>query len=246
MRSKMQMKTSSPNKLRHNDANEYAKQLDTTLFVRSGRDLLPTEEIEIVAKNSRYLTSEQDKNKILQRYHAKDVVFLAIMSAIVLLTSAVMPLVIPLQSTVFGIAQLVTALQLSVFPAIAIFKVRKVGSLFFMSVFTGIIQLLMSPAMFFNNLVIGIVLECAVALLFRGYKSGKGIFFAVALYNPMSLPFQYFYNKIIGNTVMTAVAEQAPFLAVGMSAAVLAVSVVGTAIGMKIAKELAKAGVLKK
>lgn len=220
--------------------------LDSTLFERSGRHIEESDVVEVQHKNSRHLTAEQDKNKIIERYHIKDIVFLAIMSAIVLLTSAVMPLVIPLQSTVFGIAQLVTGLQLSVFPAIAIMKVRKVGCMFLMSIFTGIIQLLMSPAMFVNNIIIGIVLEILVVLIFKGYKSGKGIFFAVALYNPLSLPFNYVYNMIIGNEVMTAVADRAPFMAVGMSIAVLAVSIIGTLIGMRIAKELAKAGALKK
>ena len=167
------------------------------------------------------------KNKIFSRFQVKDIVFLAIMSAIVLVTSAVMPLVVPLQSTIFGIAQLVTGLQLSVFPAIALMKVRKTGSMFFISVFTGIIQLLMSPAMFVNNIVIGLILELAVIVIFRGYKKTASVFFAVALYNPLSLPFNYVYNLIIGNEV-------------------LAVSVIGTLIGIRISKELEKAGVFKK
>ncbi len=186
------------------------------------------------------------KNKIFSRFQVKDIVFLAIMSAIVLVTSAVMPLVVPLQSTIFGIAQLVTGLQLSVFPAIALMKVRKTGSMFFISVFTGIIQLLMSPAMFVNNIVIGLILELSVIVIFRGYKKTASIFFAVALYNPLSLPFNYVYNLIIGNEVMTAVADNAPWAAVGMSMAVLAVSVIGTLIGIRISKELEKAGVFKK
>lgn len=186
------------------------------------------------------------KNKIFSRFRVKDIVFLAIMSAIVLVTSAVMPLVVPLQSTIFGIAQLVTGLQLSVFPAIALMKVRKTGSMFFISVFTGIIQLLMSPAMFINNIVIGLILELAVIVIFRGYKKTASVFFVVALYNPLSLPFNYVYNLIIGNEIMTAVADNAPWAAVGMSIAVLAVSVIGTLIGIRVSKELEKAGVFKK
>lgn len=186
------------------------------------------------------------KRKIFSRFQVKDIVFLAITSAIVLVTSAVMPLVVPLQSTVFGIAQVVTGLQLSIFPAIALMKVRKVGSMFFISVFTGIIQLMMSPAMFVNNIVIGLILEALVILIFKGYEKDGAVFFAVALYNPLSLPFNYVYNSVIGNEIMTAVADNAPWAAVGMSAAVLAISVVGTLIGIRISKELKKAGVFKK
>ncbi len=188
----------------------------------------------------------EDEDKIFRKYKIKDVVFLAVMSAITLLTCSVMMLVVPLLTTVFGIAQLVTGLQLSVFPAIALSKVRKVGSMFLISLFTGVIQLFMSPAMFINNVVVGLLLEILVVLIFRGYKSDKAVFFAVALYNPLSLPFNYVYNKIINDVGMTAVAENAPWAAVGMAAAVCAVAVVGTLIGLKIAKELKKAGVLKK
>lgn len=189
---------------------------------------------------------EIDSKKIFEKYRIKDIVFLAVMAAITLLTSSVMMLVVPLLTTVFGIAQLVTGLQLSVFPAIAIAKVRKTGSMFLMAVFTGVIQLFMSPAMFINNIIVGLILEVLVILIFRGYKSDKAVFFAVALYNPLSLPFNYVYNKIINDAGMTAVAEKAPWSAVGMAVAVCAVAVIGTLIGLRIAKELKKAGVLKK
>lgn len=186
------------------------------------------------------------KRGIFEAYKIKDVVFLAVMSAITLLTCSVMMLVVPLLTTVFGIAQLVTGLQLAVFPAIAVAKVRKAGCMLLVALFTGVIQLFMSPAMFINNLIVGLLLEVLVLVIFRGYKSDKAVFFAVALYNPLSLPFNYVYNKIINDVGMTAVAENAPWAAVGMTAAVCAVAVVGTLVGLKIAKELKKAGVLKK
>ena len=69
----------------------------------------------------------------LQKLQIKDVVFLAIMSAVALATCAVMPLVISLQPLIFGISQLVTALQIGVFFAIGLYKVRKPGSLLIMA-----------------------------------------------------------------------------------------------------------------
>ena len=197
-------------------------------------------------KDNTMVNQQEKSNKIFEKFKVKDIVFLAIVSAIVLLTSAVMPLVIPLQATIFGIAQLVTALQLSILPAIGLMKVRKVGSMLFMAIFTGIVQLMMSPPMFVNNIVIGIVLEILAVAIFRGYKSNKSIIFVVALYNPLSLPVNYLYNMIIGEEVVTAVAKNAPWIAVVMSISVLLVSVIGTLIGVKIAKELTKAGVMKK
>lgn len=220
-----------------------------TVETQDFAETVPAEEKEesffVSGKNEKTADSEAD-GKIFQKYKIKDIVFLAVMAAITLLTSSVMMLVVPLLTTVFGIAQLVTGFQLAVFPAIALAKVRKVGAMFLTAVFTGVIQLFMSPAMFINNIVVGLILEVLVVIIFKGYRSDKAIFFAVALYNPLSLPFNYVYNKIINDVGMTAVAEKAPWMAVGMTVAVCAVAVIGTLIGLRIAKELKKAGVLKK
>lgn len=55
-----------------------------------------------------------DENKIFRKYKIKDIVFLAIMAACMLVTGAIMPLVgnIP----VFGIVQVCLGLQFSIFP----------------------------------------------------------------------------------------------------------------------------------
>lgn len=84
--------------------------------------------------------------RYLQKFQIKDVVFLAIMSAVALTTCAVMPLVISLQPLIFGISQLVTALQIGVFFAIGLYKVRKPGSLLIMALMMGLIQLMMVAA----------------------------------------------------------------------------------------------------
>lgn len=234
------------------EVNEYLSGTEITGNTNTGTEKLPKDKSVDGKKETETcdfvnaVKQEKAKEKIFCAFKIKDIVFLAVMSAITLLTCAVMPLVIPLQASVFGIAQLVTGFQLSLFPAIALMKVRKVGSMFIVSVFTGIVQLMMSPAMFVNNIVVGLVLELLVVLLFGGYKKDRAVFFAVALYNPLSLPFNYVYNKIIGNEIMTAVAEKAPWLAVAMAAAVCAVAAIGALVGIKIARELKKAGVIKK
>lgn len=189
--------------------------------------------------------AEGKKPKIFQQFKVKDIVFLAIISAITLVTCAVMPLVASLQTVVFGIAQVVTGLQISIFFSIGLMKVRKTGALFIMAMFTGIIQLLMAPPMFFSNLIIGVVLEFAVLLIFRGYKRDIAVFFAVLLYNPLSLPFNYLYNMAIGKEAVTAVVQNAPWAAAGMTVAVILISLIGTVVGIKIAKELKKSGALK-
>ena len=185
--------------------------------------------------------------RYLQKFQIKDVVFLAIMSAVALATCAVMPLVISLQPLIFGISQLVTALQIGVFFAIGLYKVRKPGSLLLMALMMGIIQL-MSPPMFLSSVLNGILIELIVLLLFRGYEKDAAVFVAAMLHTPLSLPFNYLYNRLIkgADSPLAAVADRAPLAAVGMTLAVVAVSALGALIGIKIARELKKSGVLKK
>lgn len=193
--------------------------------------------------------AELDKKKLkkhvyFEKYTIRDIVFLAIISAVTLVTSAVMPLVASVP--IFGISQLVTGLQMSIFPAIGLMKVRKPGAIFIMSIFIGLIQLAMAFPMFLSSIFNGILLEALVFIIFRGYKKDSAVFFAAALLNPLSLPFNYLYNLAIGNELVTAIADSAPFYAVGMTAAVLAVTIIGALVGIKITKELKKSGVLKK
>ena len=185
--------------------------------------------------------------KYLQKFQIKDVVFLAIMSAVALATCAVMPLVISLQPLIFGISQLVTALQIGVFFAIGLYKVRKPGSLLLMALLMGLIQLMMSPPMFLSSVLNGVLIELIVLLLFRGYEKDSAVFCAM-LHTPLSLPFNYLYNRLIkgADSPLAAVADRAPLAAMGMTLAVVAVSALGALIGIKIARELKKSGVLKK
>lgn len=186
------------------------------------------------------------KQKIFEPFKVKDIVFLAIISAVTLCTCAVMPLVASLQTVVFGIAQVVTGLQISIFFSIGLMKVRKTGSLFIMSLLTGLFQLLMAPPMFFSNIIIGLFLEIIVVLVFKGFKKDSAVFFAVLLYNPLSLPVNYLYNLLFGREAMAAVATKAPWITVCMSLAVIAISALGALIGIKISKELKKSGAMKK
>lgn len=181
-------------------------------------------------------------HRYLQKFQIKDVVFLAIMSAVALATCAVMPLVISLQPLIFGISQLVTALQ------IGLYKVRKPGSLLIMALMMGLIQLMMSLPMFLSSVLNGVLIELIVLLLFRGYEKDAAVFVAAMLHTPLSLPFNYLYNRLIkgADSPLAAVADRAPLAAVGMTLAVVAVSALGALIGIKIARELKKSGVLKK
>ena len=137
---------------------------------------------------------------------------------------------------------------IGVFFAIGLYKVRKPGSLLIMALMMGLIQLMMSPPMFLSSVLNGVLIELIVLLLFRGYEKDAAVFVAAMLHTPLSLPFNYLYNRLVKGTdsPLAAVADRAPLAAVGMTLAVVAVSALGALIGIKIARELKKSGVLKK
>ena len=206
---------------------------------------------EKISKNKeKTVKISEESYKIFQKFKIKDIVFLAIISCIMLLTGAFMPLVsnIPL----FGIIQICLGLQFSLFPAIGMMKVRKPGALLFMSFFSGIVLIFMNTIMFFCLLLCALIAEALTILIFRGYKSDWASFFAATLYLPLTLPFLYLWYKFFysftgeeGQAVSAFIGSDAG-TAIGMCFAVIALCAVGAFIGVIITRELKKAGVIKK
>ena len=183
--------------------------------------------------------------KTFQRLTVKNVVFLAILSAVATCTAAVMAVVS--QIHIFGLAQLVTALQFSLFPAVALMKVRKVGSILFFAVFTGIVEMFMAPVMFFSSLLTGLLLEVLTVLLFKGYQSDRAVFFAAWLFIPLTLPFNFlYYICFAGDLFQQFFGQGLQIAAVVCVLAAVAVSALGAFLGIRISRELKKAGVLKR
>ena len=138
---------------------------------------------------------EEDETKLFRKYKIKDIVFLAIMAACMLVTGAIMPLVgqIPL----FGIVQLCLGLQFSVFPVIGMMKVRKPGALLFMSLCCGVVLVFMNTVMFVCILLCAVIAEGLVLLIFRGYQKDGACLFAGTIYFPVTLPFLYIYYRFL-------------------------------------------------
>lgn len=183
--------------------------------------------------------------KTNQKLTVRDVVFLAILSAVATCTAAVMAIVSHIY--IFGLAQLVTALQFSLFPAIALMKVRKPGALMFFAVFTGLVELFMAPVMFFSSIITGLFLEVLVQLVFKGYQDNKAVFLASWLFIPCTLPLNLLYYRLFAGDMMASFfGAGLQTAAVACVLAAIAVSALGAFLGIKIATELTKAGVLKK
>ncbi len=182
---------------------------------------------------------------IFQPFTVKDIVFLAIIGAAALITSAVMPLVA--QVPIFGLPQLVTGLQMSVFPTIGLMKVRKTGSVFIVSLLVSVLELFMAPAMGVTSLISAIIIEAINILTFKGYRKDIACFVAGMLINPMTLPFYYMYCMAFEtDSIFFKAAGDSPWVAVGISAAVIAVCALGSGLGILISREIRKAGLMKK
>lgn len=192
----------------------------------------------------------KSKSKIFEKYQIKDIVFLAIISAIMLMSGGFMPLVanIPL----FGIIELCLGLQFSLFPTIGMMKVRKPGALLFMSFFSGIVLIFMNIIMFFCLIICATICEILALIIFKGFKSDWASFMCGTLYMPLTLPFLYFWYGFFytftgeeGEAVSAFIGSD-PLTAIGMSAAVIVLCGLGSFIGIVVVRELKKAGVIKK
>lgn len=171
----------------------------------------------------------------------KDVVFLAIFSAVLLAVSGlVMPLVMFTQ--IFGLRQLTSAPLFALFCTIALYKVPKPGALSIIGLITGLVLLFMSPIMFFNNVIGAIVVE-GILFLTRSYGTSRMQVLAGTLYIPLTLPITLLSTQIMKGI---PVAEQfgQPLQTFGICIGTVILSWIGAMAGRKIAMELRKAGKL--
>ncbi len=192
----------------------------------------------------------EESNRIIRKYKIKDIVFLAIITACTLVTGAVMPLLVNVP--LFGIVQLGLGLQFSIFPVIGLMKVRKPGALFLQSVFISVFLIFMFPPMALLT-VCALIAEGVALLPFRGYQNDWACVVAGTLYMPLTLPLMWLYYNTFYTVTGSEKAATSLFLggtnpgvAVGISVAAVALCFVGSVVGMLIARELKKAGVLKK
>jgi len=193
--------------------------------------------------------SAADDKKIFKKYKIKDIVFLAVITACMLVTGAVMPLLVNVP--LFGIIQLGLGLQFSIFPVIGMMKVKKPGALLFQAVFISVFLVFMFPPMVFIILC-AFVAEAIVLIIFRGYKNDWACVVAGTLYMPLTIPLLYMYYRVFYTVSGEEKAAVTMFLGgtntwvvAGISAAVVALCFVGSVVGMVISRELRKAGKFK-
>jgi len=187
--------------------------------------------------------STVEKEKVFKKFTIKDFVFLAILSAAMTLAGGItMPLV--MHTTLFGLRNMAAAPLYALFCAIGLMKVRKPGALTVIGLFSGAPLVMMSTVMFFNNLVAAVVAELLMLLIFRGYAKKSAVLFTAGIYMPLSLPVTLLFSIWLnGSSYNDLIARPIP--AIFTSIGTIVLGFLGAWLGMKIAKELQKAGKLK-
>ena len=231
----------------NNKTADVAALIENTLAIQA--EIAP-KQAAFEEKRKKREARDKDESKMFRRFKIKDIVFLAIITACTLVTSAIMPLLIHVP--VFGIIQLGLGLQFSIFPVIGLMKVRKAGSMTVMGIFIALFLVMMFPPMALIA-VCAVAVELIVFAIFRSYQSDWACVLAGTLYMPLTVPLLYLYYNV--NYTVTGAENEAvsmflggtnPWVIVGMTAAIAALCFVGSVIGMLISRELKKAGVLKK
>ena len=138
-----------------------------------------------------------------KRFKIKDVVFLAVMAALLFACSAV---AMPLMSiALFGLRNMATAVFYGVFATLAVMKVRKPCALTLLGFFNSVILLMMSPVMFVTNIVSTVLSELIALLIFKSYDSDMAAVTAASLMIPITLPFSAVFSVIMNGTSFSEV-----------------------------------------
>lgn len=182
-----------------------------------------------------------EKDMLFQKFTIKDIVYLSIISILSILGSSVMMLVVPLVTQIYGIAQLVTAFQVSILFSIGLFKVRKPGSILYMALFMGAVMVFMSWIMFVVFLVAGILTEALGLIIFRKNKGNLSVIVKTTLFMPLTLPLNFLLNLIMAEEVQINLISKVPWITIVVTVSVILISLLASFLGVVISKEIKKA-----
>lgn len=176
----------------------------------------------------------------LDKFTMKDIIFIAIMAAALVLAGAVvMPLV--MSTTLFGLRNMVSAILYSLLTILALMKVKKIGTMSLLGLFHGSVLLLMAPLMFFNMVIGSIVSELITWIIFKNYESDRAKVFASTLFIPLTLPVTFLFTMILHGQNVNEIIKR-PLLSLAICIATVILSYIGTKLGQKLGRELQKAG----
>lgn len=171
----------------------------------------------------------------------REYVFAAMISAALLVVaSIVIPFTLPLR--IPGLANAVNGLFGSFFLVIGLIRLKKPGSLLLITGIYSLICLSVSPLVFAFVLIGGIFGETVCTTLFRGYHGKLAPVCGAVLYEmgmfPAAMVLSFFF-------LPERYQELAPWIFIVAEIAIFTTSLIGALIGLKVARELSRAGRLQ-
>ncbi len=170
-------------------------------------------------------------------YKVKDIILIAIMALATIMFSGVMPLVIPLLTKIFGIAQLVTALPASFFFSIAIEKLKKPYALIIMSSFMALVLLPMNWMMSLIFVIPALFIELFNIIFIKGYNKSIYVFQSVASLYPLSLLLFYYLLLLFHDNRASLISN---WTAIPVICATIILSYLGAFLGIRIVREISR------
>ena len=176
----------------------------------------------------------------LHKFTIKDIIFIAIMAAALVLAGVVvMPLI--MSTSLFGLRNMASAILYSVLTIIALMKVQKIGTLTLLGVFHGFVLLMMTPVMFFNMVIGSFVSELMTWIIFKSYESDRAKVFATTMFIPMTLPTTFIFTMLIHGKSVNEILDR-PIISLVLCLVTVILSYIGTKLGQRLGRELQKAG----
>lgn len=174
-------------------------------------------------------------------FTTREYVFAALLAGALLVTSSIIiPLTLPLR--IPGLANAVNAPFASFFLVIGLARLRKPGSLLLMLGIYALICLMIHPVIFSFIMTGTVVAEIVAWLFFRGFVTPKAQVAGAVVYEMASFPAAMLFSLLF----MPARALQpAVWVFIVAEAAIIATSLIGSLAGLKVVRELARAGKLQ-
>ncbi|MFP4475679.1 MAG: hypothetical protein ACLFOY_08955 [Desulfatibacillaceae bacterium] len=174
-------------------------------------------------------------------WQTREYVFAAMISAALLVVaSVVIPFTLPLR--IPGLANAVNGLFGSFFVVIGLARLRKPGALLLITGIYALICLMISPLIFGFILFGGVFGEIVCTLVFRGYRGTVAPVVGALLYEMGMFPAAMLLSVFFLPERYTEIAWWVFLVA---EAAIFTTSLAGALLGIKVARELARAGKLR-
>jgi energy-coupling factor transport system substrate-specific component len=180
----------------------------------------------------------------MKKFSIKDIIFMAIITAAMLVVGF---LTIPLAfaTQVPGMPMVFSALPYAFFLTIVAYKIRKTGTIFIIALLNALVLLMMSLVMFSQSIIAGILCELVILICFaERYQSDRAIMIAAALFQVFVIPVSLLVSLVLANPTLDEYLAS-PWLLLPVTLGTLVLGIIGAILGLRVAKELKKAGVLK-